>query len=483
MSKIEQDEVFQQGDDKKPVFNDYPSDKSKKSVKIIIAIAILIVVFTGAIVSGIFIGANTGINKDMPLMIEAYELIKKYYYKDINWKEFQELATANFAGSLDKFSGLAMKTNTSSATGIGISLKSNVYNEHRVSFIYPDAPVSKARTKVSYVFNDGTQKYEQVALENEVKIEVGDRIYSACNKGDANGQVRVENAASTNLRNILSDANFDTATIRVIKDNDFQTMYEFDVAKEVYASKLAYYYSAKEVDGENSKVAMIKLIEFDLNACKDFDDCIKAFKNDPNKPTKLILDLRDNGGGDAEVLGFIANYLLKNDKNSPLNIAKFEFNKGKGKVGHKFFSTRTTNPRDENVDPSGSYVNKYLGAEIAGFDCVVLCNENSASSSEALIGAMQFYNGTTIVGNKTYGKGVGQTVKEIGNGEYKLYITNGFYNIPKIGADGNVNWDTNIHGVGFTPSLENLISGIIEQNPAVISKDFYINRAKAILLK
>lgn len=480
MSKSENNNEFKmQEDSNKQIFEDYKPDRMKNSTKIIATVLILLIVFSGAMVAGVFIGANEGIGKDMPLMIEAYELIKKYYYKDISWKEFQELATASMAGSIDQFTGLAIKSTSSSATGIGISLKSNVFNEHRVSFIYPNAPVSKSRTMSKYEYDSATKAYtKEIKLESEVAIEVGDRIYSAGYKDDSQGLVRVENATSANLKNILSNANYDTVTLRIIKESSASHMYEyeFDVKKDEYVSKLAYYFPESEVgDG----VAMIKLIEFDTAACDDFDNCVQQFYADPGKPKKLILDLRDNGGGDSAVLGFIANYLLKNDTKEPQKIARYYYNKGNGKFAETYFTTRYSKPQEGNESTS-AYLSKYIGNKIEGFECTVLCNSNTASSSEVLIGAMQHYNGAQIVGNKTYGKGVAQTVRNIGGGKYQLLITNGWYYIPTLNENGETVWTENIHEIGFTPSADNII---LNSDPTKIASDSYIARAKAIMLK
>ena len=79
--------------------------KRSISVKIIALITVIAIVVMGACFSiGVAVGANTGIKNDMPLMQEVYQLIKKDYYKDIAWDEFQKLAAGELAGSLDNFS-------------------------------------------------------------------------------------------------------------------------------------------------------------------------------------------------------------------------------------------------------------------------------------------------------------------------------------------------------------------------------------------
>jgi len=117
-----------------------------------------------------------------------------------------------------------------------------------------------------------------------------------------------------------------------------------------------------------------------------------------------------------------------------------------------------------------------LPALVEGFNMTILCNEGTASSSEALIGALQYYNGTKIIGSTTYGKGVGQVV--IPYGDYYIYITNSIYYIPTDeNGDGVTEWTKSIHEVGFTPDAENKIDNIIRP----LSTDKAIARALTLL--
>ena len=74
---------------------------------------------------------------------------------------------------------------------------------------------------------------------------------------------------------------------------------------------------------------------------------------------------------------------------------------------------------------------------------VVLVNEGSASASEVFTGAVKDYGVGKIVGTKTYGKGVVQTLKSLGDGTY-IKLTTSEYFSPK----GN-----KINGVGIEPDI------------------------------
>ncbi|MDE6614475.1 MAG: hypothetical protein K2K24_03095, partial [Clostridia bacterium] len=179
-------------DDKlKDIFADEPTttvaivgDKKKTSIKIIAIItAVVIVLSVCAFVGGIVVGRNTGIGGDMPLMVEVYELIKKYYYKDISWESFQEMAAAYFAGSLDAFSGIVSSGDSSVvSSSVGIQITSSIYNEKIISFVAPDMPAYSAKAVKKYDENNDPDLTVAPAGD-EVRMREGDKIIAVGKKG------------------------------------------------------------------------------------------------------------------------------------------------------------------------------------------------------------------------------------------------------------------------------------------------------------
>ena len=76
---------------------------------------------------------------------------------------------------------------------------------------------------------------------------------------------------------------------------------------------------------------------------------------------------------------------------------------------------------------------------------VVLINENSASASEILAGALQDHGKATIVGVKSFGKGIVQNVRPVGRDGAGMQVTAAQYYTP----NGNV-----VHKVGISPDVE-----------------------------
>ncbi len=129
----------------------------------------------------------------------------------------------------------------------------------------------------------------------------------------------------------------------------------------------------------------------------------------------LIIDLRSNGGGLLDVCVQVADRLIGSGKPILHIVAR---------------------------DGSRTSERARSGAKIA-IPIVVLVNEYSASASEILTGALKDSAGATVVGQKTFGKGVIQSVYSLPGGGGAA-ITTAKYLTPA---------DHDIHGKGITPDV------------------------------
>ncbi len=128
-----------------------------------------------------------------------------------------------------------------------------------------------------------------------------------------------------------------------------------------------------------------------------YDEFVKALKKLQAFGMKeLVIDLRDNPGGYLDAATMIADELLSNDK-------LIVYTKG-------LHSPRTDYKAQEN----GLFENGRLA---------VLVDENSASASEILAGAVQDWDRGIIVGRRSFGKGLVQEQYELPDGaELRLTI-------------------------------------------------------------
>ena len=144
---------------------------------------------------------------------------------------------------------------------------------------------------------------------------------------------------------------------------------------------------------------------------------------------RLIIDVRGNPGGSLEIVNKIADELL------PQGII-----------------TYTLDKKGERVD----YTSKEGELNIP---MVVLVNGNSASAAEVLTGALNDYEKATVIGTKTYGKGIVQTVFPLNDGS-GLSVTTSKYYSPK----GNC-----IHEIGIEPDV------VVEMDESIDVTEFNIN--------
>lgn len=140
------------------------------------------------------------------------------------------------------------------------------------------------------------------------------------------------------------------------------------------------------------EIGYIKLDIFSSNSNLYMTKALEEI--DKSKIKKLILDLRDNPGGEvSQVVKIAENFVPKG------LITKLDF-KSEEKDDEAYYS--------ENKDLK--------------YKLVVLVNESSASASEILAGAVQDTGSGTLVGTKTYGKGKVQNIFPILSPEaYKKY--------------------------------------------------------------
>ncbi len=133
------------------------------------------------------------------------------------------------------------------------------------------------------------------------------------------------------------------------------------------------------------KVGYIRLNQFSANAAEEMKDAIQTLEKD--NVNGYIMDLRSNPGG----LLFAS-----------IDIARMWLNEG------VIVST---------VDRRGvSDQEKANGTAITDKPLVILVDGGSASASEILSGALQDNRRATLVGTKTFGKGLVQSVRSLGDG-------------------------------------------------------------------
>lgn len=142
----------------------------------------------------------------------------------------------------------------------------------------------------------------------------------------------------------------------------------------------------------------IKINRFAETTYEEFKEALGVLRNKGAK--KLTLDLRDNPGGYLNIAEQLADEFLQDGK-------LILFTKNKSGSVEKTFATK-----------KGGFENKPV---------FVLINERSASASEIIAGALQDNDIGTIVGRRSFGKGLVQREMELGDGSAVRLTVSRYY--------------------------------------------------------
>ena len=187
-------------------------------------------------------------------------------------------------------------------------------------------------------------------------------------------------------------------------------------------------------------IGYLEITSFDEGVAEDFKAKYLSLKEQGIKG--LVIDLRDNGGGLVAEALKIVDYIVPKDQTALITVDK----DGKEEISKTKEDAIITEP------------------------IVLLVNSSSASASEIMAGALKDLKCATIVGTKTYGKGVIQQLLTLSNGA-GLKITVEEYYTPN---------KTKINKVGITPDYEILLETSITREPTD-ANDTQLNKAKEIL--
>ena len=196
-----------------------------------------------------------------------------------------------------------------------------------------------------------------------------------------------------------------------------------------------------QVEGKvlSDNIGYIKFTSFDETTAEDFKAKYEELAKQNIK--SLIIDLRNNGGGIVDQALEIADYMTNKD-----SVLLYEVDKNNKET-----------------------VKKAKEDAIINMPIIILTNENTASASEILAGALKDLGKAKIVGTTTYGKGVIQQFLTLRDGS-GLKVTVEEYYTPNR---------TKINGVGIEPDEKVELPETVE-NPLIVKENEDTQLQKAI---
>ncbi|MFN3872450.1 MAG: S41 family peptidase [Ignavibacterium sp.] len=314
------------------------------------------------------------ISRNMELFGKVYKEISFNYVDEINPEEFMREGIKGMLKSLDPYTvfideskqeDIDLMTNGKYG-GIGVTI--GVRND---------------RVTITEIL-EGYAAQRQGLRIGDVVIEVDGEPITSSDIDDLSAKVKGEPGT--------------TVQIRVLRNNDKDTLLFNIIREEIVIRNLVYadFYPA------NSNNVYLKLSNFSRSAAEEIKNALKKLKQE--KPIEsIVLDLRGNPGGLLDVAVDVCNKFLKKDL--------------------LIVSTKGREPNSEK---------KYFAKEepiVPNEKLIVLINENSASASEIVAGAIQDHDRGIILGTQSFGKGLVQTITPISYNT-SLKITTAKYYTP-----------------------------------------------------
>lgn len=227
-------------------------------------------------------------------------------------------------------------------------------------------------------------------LQGDIITKVDGEAYTGDKMDEASNKIKGE--AGTKVK------------IEILRDGETK---EFEITRE----KILISHITTKVLENN--IGYIAISDFDGGCANEFETKYQKLKE--QGITKLIIDIRNNGGGIVDEAIDILDLII--DKGSTLLI--------------------TTNKNGEEE------ITKAKKEPIINMPIVVLTNGYSASASEILAGALKDNEKATLVGTTTYGKGVIQELHQLTDGSGLKITTNEYFTpnhnkINKVGIEPNV---------------------------------------------
>ena len=330
----------------------------------------------------IVISTNSSNSKDISSKLQKYkDIIDKYYLGEVDESKLEEGAIKGYIEGLDDpYTEYISKEDMKSYLddAMGNFVGIGIY---MVKNTEVDRIQVLATIKGSPAEKAGVQHGDIIMSVDGVEYKGSDMTAAANNiKGDEGTKVNIEFLRGTET-----------------------------VKYEITREKV----KVNQIEGKvlTNNIGYIEFTSFDETTAEDF----KAKYDELAKKgiQSLIIDLRNNGGGIVDQALEIADYITPKD-----SVLLYEVDKnGKETV------------KKAKKDP------------IINMPIVILTNENTASASEILSGALKDLGKAKIVGTKTYGKGVIQQILTLSDGS-GLKVTIEEYQTPNRNK---------IHKIGIEP--------------------------------
>lgn len=274
-------------------------------------------------------------------------------------------------------------------------------------------------------------------------IAVGDRIVQI--DGERLDQVTKSNVMEEARRRLLGAPG---STVRVVVQRGADVETEIELTRGVQGTSVKW---ARLVD-QQARIGYLYVSAFQQRTAAELDHELRFLEEQAGGALEgLVLDLRHNPGGLLTESIAVANRFLTRG-----NIVSL---RARGDVEHA----------RHDVDPSKT--------THPSLPLVLLVNDDSASASEVLCGALQDHQRAAVVGAQTYGKAVVQSIYRWDGLDFRLKLTTSRYLTPNGRSLGRIERgrDGKPEG-GITPDVEVALPPKVGEAARVRLQDFEVPR-------
>ncbi|WP_339834592.1 S41 family peptidase [uncultured Flavobacterium sp.] len=332
---------------------------NKIYLPIIISFAIAIGVLLGSFITNFLPNATFSRNTKSEKLNKLINLIDNEYVDDINTDSIVDLTVNGILENLDPHSVYIAKNEVEE---VNQSMKGDFVGIGINFYLHKDTVVVIKPIKNGPSDKAGIKSGDRILFADKFQLfnkKVSNETLFAKLKGEEGSSVELTIFRKSSNKKFKVNV---TRDIVPIKSVDIATLID-------------------------DKTGYIKVNRFAETTFDEFHKAILKLKN--IGATELIIDLRDNGGGYLEIATEMVDEFLKDKELIVKTINK------KG-TEEKTFATKKGDFETGKV--------------------TILINENSASASEVLAGAIQDNDRGTIVGRRSFGKGLVQREMPLGDG-------------------------------------------------------------------
>ncbi|MBK9333265.1 MAG: S41 family peptidase [Ignavibacteria bacterium] len=386
------------------------------------------------------------INRNMELFGQVYREIALNYVDEIDADKFMTAGIEGMLSTLDPYTNYIDENSrdqidlitTGKYGGIGITVN-----------------VRDSQVVISEVMN-GYEAQKKGLRAGDIFMEIDG--------------VKMENDKVKNMRSFVRGPVGTEVNVKIQRGDE---LLDFVLTRqEIILKNVSYFgYLEPESDG----IAYIKLDRFTNISESEVENAIRTLKSE-REMKGLVIDLRDNLGGLLDAATGILNKIV--DKNSLLVITK-----------------------GKRADSEKKYFSKEDPMVNSQIPVAVIINSKSASASEIVAGAVQDLDRGVIVGNKSFGKGLVQQIKDLDKNAQMKITSSRYYTPSGRWIQEKDYFKENKYGVfidkekydqtefktlggrtvkafgGITPDLEVTTDPESEIHFALLSKDMYFKFA------